>query len=150
MTKEQFIIELRKRLSLLESEEVDNIVEEYLDYIKQKLNEGLTEEEALEKIGNVNDIAEKILRAHKIAERYIKIFIGKEKVIDEINDFITKITEVSTTVFSKIESSVTEFARNTGHFAKNVYQESKKFGEEKIKEVKNIFKKESNDENPKE
>ncbi len=146
MNKEQYIIELRKRLSLLANSEVDNIVLEYQDYIKQKLNEGLSEEEALEQLGNINDLAKKILKGYKLSDTYINLFIGKEKVIDEINDFVKKLSEVSVNVFTKIEESVTEFARTTGHIAKNVFNESKKFGEEKIKEVKNIIKKSMKDE----
>jgi hypothetical protein len=145
MSKEKFIIELRKRLSLLEVEERDNIIEEYLSYVNQKIYEGISEEEAIEQLGDVNKIAEKILKSHKISDKYIKLFIGKEKVIDEINDFVNKLTDVSSAVFSKIESSISDFARTTGHFAKNIYKESKKFGEEKFNDVKNFVKKHVNE-----
>ncbi|QVK18951.1 DUF1700 domain-containing protein [Mycoplasmatota bacterium] len=140
MNKEKYIIELRKRLSLLDPKEVEDIVVEYLDYIKQKQNEEISEGLALEQLGNVNDLAKKILKSYKISDRYINLFIGKEKVIDEINDFVEKLADVSTTVYSKIEESVSEFAKTTGHFAKNVFKETRKFGEEKINEVKNIIK----------
>lgn len=141
MNKEKYIIELRKRLSLLDPQEVEDIVVEYLDYIKQKENEGISEGLALEQLGNVNDLARKILKSYLISDTYINLFIGKEKVIDEINDFVKKFADVSSTVYTKIEESVSEFARTTGHFAKNVFSETKKFGEEKINEVKNIIKK---------
>mgnify|MGYP000938513818 FL=1 len=73
MSKEKFIIELRKRLSLLEVEERDNIIEEYLSYVNQKIYEEISEEEAIEQLGDVNKIAEKILKSHKISDKYIKL-----------------------------------------------------------------------------
>src|SRR5690554_409742 len=130
MNKEKYIIELRKRLSLLKKSEIDSIVEEYLDYIKQKINQGNSEEEALKELGNVNELAKKILTSHKISEKYIKLFIGREKVIDEINDFA-----------NKIEESVSDIAKKTGVFAKNIYQSTKKFSKEKFTEVKDFIKK---------
>jgi len=145
MNKEKYIIELRKRLSILDSNEIDNIVVEYLDFIKQKQNEGATEEVALEQLGNVNDIAKKILQSYKISESYIKLFIGKEKVIDEINEIVVKFADISSTVYNKLEESVTEFARTTGHLAKNVFNETKKFSEEKFNEVKSKMKKANSD-----
>ncbi len=132
MNKEKYIIELRKRLSLLSSDEVDDIISEYLDYIKQKQNEGTSEAVALEQLGNVNELAKKILKSYKISDTYIKLFVGKEKVIDEFNDFVRKFADASTTLISKIESSISDIA-NT------VYKETKKFSEEKISEVKKRF-----------
>ncbi len=140
MNKERYIIELRKRLSLLAPKEVDDVVVEYLDYITQKQNEGMTEGLALEQLGNVNDLAKKILISYKLSDKYINLFIGKEKVIDEINDFVEKFSDVSSTVYLKVEETVTDFARTTGHIAKNVYNETIKYGEEKLNDVKNILK----------
>lgn len=137
MKKEKYIIELRKRLSILDEKEIDDIACEYLDIINQKINIGSTEEEVIEQLGNINNLAKKILKDHKISDNYIKLFIGKEKVIDEINDFLVKFADVSSTVYVKIEESVSDFARTTGHVAKNVYKET-------ISDIKKVFKKDKN------
>lgn len=134
MNKEKFIIELRKRLSLLSNEEIDKNVEEYLSYINQKINEGKSEEEAIKELGDVNQIAKRILTSYKINEKYIKLFIGKEKVIDEINEFV-----------NKVEDTVTEIAKKTGEMAKNVFESTKKFSKEKFTEVKKFIKKKFNE-----
>ena len=145
MNKEKYLIELRKRLSLLDSKEVDEIIVKYNNYFNEKETE-ISEGLVIEQLGNVNDLAKKILQEYKINESYIKLFIGKEKVIDEINDFVVKFADVSSTVYVKIEETVSDFARTTGHIAKNVYKETIKFGEEKLNEVKKNFKKENSKE----
>lgn len=130
MNKEKFIIELRKRLSLLNNEEIDKIVEEYLGYINQKIRDGKSEKEAIDEIGDVNQLAKRILTSYKISDKYIKLFIGKEKVIDEINEFV-----------NKVEDTVSEIAKKTSDMAKSVFESTKKFSKEKFTEVKKFIKK---------
>ncbi|NLC94348.1 MAG: DUF1700 domain-containing protein [Bacilli bacterium] len=119
MTKEKFVNELAKRLSLLDSKEVDKIIQEYLDTISKKMHRGITEEEAINELGDINEIAKNVLKSYKINENYIKLFIGKEKVIDDVNEFIKKATDVSTSVLLKVGEQVSGFA-------KDVYSKSKK------------------------
>jgi len=119
MTKEKFVNELAKRLSLLDSKEVDKIIQEYLDTISKKMHRGITEEEAIHELGDINEIAKNVLKSYKINENYIKLFIGKEKVIDDVNEFIKKATDVSTSVLLKVGEQVSGFA-------KDVYSKSKK------------------------
>lgn len=118
MTKEKFVNELAKRLSLLDSKEVDKIIQEYLDTISKKMHRGITEEEAINELGDINEIAKNVLKSYKINENYIKLFIGKEKVIDDVNEFIKKATDVSTSVLLKVGEQVSGFA-------KDVYSKSK-------------------------
>lgn len=128
MTREKFANELSKRLSILDPKEVEKIVQEYLNTISAKMARGLTEEEAINELGDINLIARNVLKNYKISDNYIKLFIGKEKVIDDANEFIKRVTDVSTSVLLKIGEQVTDFA-------KNVYSESKK-----------VFKKEQTEE----
>jgi Protein of unknown function (DUF1700) len=130
MTKEIYLNELRKRLSLLDAKEVDAITYEYHDHIASKLGDGYSEEEVLEELGDVNQLARKILEAYKISDRYIKWFVGKERMIDDMNEFTNKIADGSIEVFNKIESSVKDVVKKTIHF-----------GENRIHDVKSIFKK---------
>jgi len=128
MTREKFANELSKRLSIIDPKEVEKIVQEYLNTISAKMARGLTEEEAINELGDINLIARNVLKNYKISDNYIKLFIGKEKVIDDANEFIKRVTDVSTSVLLKIGEQVTDFA-------KNVYSESKK-----------VFKKEQTEE----
>jgi hypothetical protein len=136
MSKETYLNELRKRLSLLDAKEVDAITYEYHDHINNKLDEGYTEEEVLDQLGDVNQLARNILEAYKISERYIKWFVGKERMIDDMNEFTSKIADGSIEVFNKIESSVKDVVKKTLHFSEN-----------RIHDVKNIFKKTSKKQN---
>ncbi|NLG82224.1 MAG: DUF1700 domain-containing protein [Bacilli bacterium] len=128
MTREKFANELSKRLSIIDPKEVEKIVQEYLNTISAKMARGLTEEEAINELGDINLIARNVLKNYKISDNYIKLFIGKEKVIDDANEFMKRVTDVSTSVLLKIGEQVTDFA-------KNVYSESKK-----------VFKKEQTEE----
>jgi Protein of unknown function (DUF1700) len=137
MTRELYINELKKRLSLLDEAEVNKIIHETDSHIDEQIQAGKDEAAVFEQLGDVNELAKTILKAYKLSDRYIKLFIGKEKVVDEINDFASKVAESSIEVFNKIEDSM-----------KQIFKETLKFGEERIKDVKKIFnrKSESNDE----
>ena len=147
MTKEKYIIELRKRLSLLDEIEVDQIISEYMDFIKQKENEGLNEKDILDQLGDVNKLANNILKSYKISDHYISLFIGKEKVIDELSDFAHKVANASSSLFHKLEESFIEFTKSSGKVAKNAYEETVKFSENRVKDIKTHFKKKENNTN---
>lgn len=63
MTKNEFIIELRKRLLSLPSDEVDDMTNDYSQYIDDKMADGASEEEAVSGFGNLDDLAVEILDA---------------------------------------------------------------------------------------
>lgn len=129
-----YIKELRKRLSILNEEEVDDITDEYNDFIANKVLDGYSEQEAIDSLGDVNYLARRILEAYKISDKYIKWFVGKERLIDDINDYTTKVADSSIDVLNKIENSL-----------KDIFKKTAKFGEERVHDVKNIFKKKEND-----
>lgn len=66
MNKEQFEKFLREKLSVLKDSEVNEIVDEYLQHIEMKKNEGISEEEAIKDFGNLNTLVDEILDAYKI------------------------------------------------------------------------------------
>jgi len=68
MNKEEFIKKLRKRLDILEDKEIDDIVSEYTGYIEEKVNAGLTEEEAVKELGDFDEIISDLLAAYKVKE----------------------------------------------------------------------------------
>lgn len=61
MTKNEFITQLRCKLSDLSPEDVQKSVDYYSEMIDDRIEDGLTEEEAVEAIGSVDEIAQQIL-----------------------------------------------------------------------------------------
>lgn len=80
MKKEEFLNKLRKKLDVLEDKEIEDIISEYAGYIEEKVNRGLTEEEAVSELGDLNEIASDLLSAYKVKTKdtnYLKKFINK-------------------------------------------------------------------------
>ena len=57
MTKMQFLLTLNEKLSSLPKEEAEERLTFYAEMIEDRMEEGLTEEEAVAAVGNVDDIA---------------------------------------------------------------------------------------------
>ena len=75
MNKQEFIDSLKLKLSLLPKKEVDERISFYSEIIADYIEDGLTESEALRKIGSVDDIATQItseIPLTKIARERIK------------------------------------------------------------------------------
>lgn len=86
MKKEEFINKLRKKISILDQKEIDDIISEYEGYIEEKMNEGMSEEEAVKAIGNINEIADDLLSAYKINSNYNS---GKNIISSIIDKFVS-------------------------------------------------------------
>lgn len=87
MNKEQFIEKLRKKLRILEKKELEDILEEYEGYIEEKKSTGMSEEEAVKSLGDINEITKDLLEAYKINENYDK------KETNNIEKFINGLVE---------------------------------------------------------
>ena len=61
MDKNTFLSELQKRLKGLPEEDVQRTLEYYREMIEDRMEEGLTEEEAVADMGSIEEIAEPIL-----------------------------------------------------------------------------------------
>ena len=61
MNKQDFLLELEKALIGLPQEDIDGRIEFYSEMIDDLIEEGLSENEAVEKIGNANEIAKDII-----------------------------------------------------------------------------------------
>lgn len=83
MTKEEFLNKLRKELNVLEDKEVEDIISEYEGYIEEKVNRGLTEEEAVKELGDLNEIVNDLLAAYKV----------KQKETNSLNRFVNKVSQ---------------------------------------------------------
>lgn len=84
MKKEEFIKKLRKKLEILDDNEIEDIISEYEGYIEEKVNRGLTEEEAVSELGDFNEIVSDLLAAYKVKE---------PKSTTTFNDIINKISK---------------------------------------------------------
>lgn len=61
MNKQEFISELQSRLSALPSDEIDGRLSFYSEMIDDRIEEGLTEEEAVADIGSVDKVVSQII-----------------------------------------------------------------------------------------
>ena len=62
MKKYEFLIELKEKLSALPSQDVKKILDYYSEAIDDRMEEGISEEEAVKAIGSVDKIADEILK----------------------------------------------------------------------------------------
>lgn len=70
MTKNELVTYLENRLSVLNKAERDDIINEYLQHIDNKLSEGLTESEAIKTLGNIEDMVRETLSAYNVDPDY--------------------------------------------------------------------------------
>lgn len=83
MKKKEFLEKLRKKLSILEESEVEDIIEEYGGYIDEKIDSGASEEEAVSSFGSIDELSKELLSAYKV-----KV---KEEKEDPIGNFASKV-----------------------------------------------------------
>jgi len=97
MKKKEFLKKLRKKLEILESSEVDDIIIEYEGYIDEKMESGVSEEDAVNSFGDVDELASELLRAYKIKVKKETDPIGDftKKAINIINQIVNDISEKS-------------------------------------------------------
>lgn len=84
MNKKDFLKSLEKKLSILDEQEIKDIINEYEDIIDQKVKDGKTEEEAVKEFGSIDELASEILKTYKLNYKYTK---EKEPLKETINFF---------------------------------------------------------------
>lgn len=70
MDKREFISELEQALSVLQEEELRDILDEYEQHIDMKVESGLTESEAIEDFGSLTQLTAEILEAYHVRADY--------------------------------------------------------------------------------
>lgn len=70
MNKETFLVKLREHLSILEDQEQEDILAEYEQHIDMKMQEGLSEEEAVQDFGAIQELATEILEAYHVKPEF--------------------------------------------------------------------------------
>lgn len=64
MTKLKFLLELEKKLSALPQEDIEERLTFYSEIIEDRVEEGISEEDAVAQIGDIEEIAAQILAEH--------------------------------------------------------------------------------------
>lgn len=88
MNKRELINYLENRLYVLNKAERDDIINEYIQHIDNKLKEGLTEKEAVETLGNIEDMVSEILSAYNVDPNYDNK--GENKINTVVAEFFNK------------------------------------------------------------
>lgn len=99
MTKQEFLTRLKTKLSLLSSDEIQDILDEYAEYINDKIAEGKTEAEAVHDFGDVDELASEILKAYKINDSYSKKDEWTKQASAILNDIANFLTNLFTQAF---------------------------------------------------
>lgn len=66
MTKDEFLKTLDRKLQLINEKERRDIIDEYRTHIEMKVQDGKSEEEAIEDFGDIDELVDEILDAYKI------------------------------------------------------------------------------------
>lgn len=85
MKKDEFLSLLEKRLQILNEKERQDILDEYRTHIEMKMQEGKSEEEAIQDFGDIDELIDDILDAYKINTE--KMDTTNDR-LDKLFDFI--------------------------------------------------------------
>lgn len=98
MTKKRFLSELKKRISILNEQEINDILNEYEESIDEKVKHGKKVSDAIADFGDIDELAEGILEAYKINPKYnagIESNIEQiaKKLANKTKDFVEEVKE---------------------------------------------------------
>lgn len=100
MNKEQFIATLHRRLRVIDEKERKDIIDEYINHIDMRMNDGKSEEEAIADFGNIDELINDILAAYKIdsskvnSDYEMKFNNFLDKAFDGFKRFIGNVTSL--------------------------------------------------------
>ena len=101
MNKNEFISELKSKLSILKKEEVNDIVNEYSEHIEEKIKSGKSEKEAIEEFGDIDELVSGILDAYKIDKEYYKKTSILDNIAEDTKEVFNKIIKIISNGSSK-------------------------------------------------
>src|SRR5574344_133851 len=87
MTKDKFLKQLRKKLSILNHHDIEEIINEYTDYIDEKVMAGSSEKDAVKSFGNMDDLARELIKNNQLKRE-------SEENKDPIGTFAKKVSKV--------------------------------------------------------
>lgn len=109
MNKKVFLEKLRKKLKILNKDELEDIIEEYEDHINEKVASGKTEEEAVKDFGDFDELVKEILSAYKINEDYEKTIKEKNVVADFIDTCVSFVKDFAKNIGSRSANDIVKF-----------------------------------------
>ena len=80
MTKQEFVSSLRQRLALLSKQELDDRINFYSEIIDDYIEDGLSEEDAVSKLGTIDEVVNEILKDTSIIKLAKNKFKPKRKL----------------------------------------------------------------------
>ena len=102
MNKKEFLETLSHKLKVLNQDEINDILNEYEGYIDNKIQEGKTEEEAVQGFGDMDDLAREILSAYKLNEDFIGRKGNTNSVLHQIVNVLTMFADSAVQFLSTI------------------------------------------------
>jgi len=108
MNKKEFLKILEEKLSILDENELKDIIDEYKYTIDEKVKHGKSEIEAVKDFGDIDELAKEILKAYKINPKYTEKNKNVKEVIDDCDSLIKR------------------GAKKMANFTKEVYNDFKK------------------------
>ena len=109
MDKQTFLNELKKRLRVLNKDEIEDIVEEYEGYINEKVSSGKTEKEAIEDFGDFDCLIKEILSAYKINEDYENEIKEKNVIADFLDGVVSFIKNFGKNLSKRSSKDIIKF-----------------------------------------
>lgn len=109
MNKKVFLEKLKKKLKILNKDELDDIIEEYEDHINEKVASGKTEEEAVKDFGDFDELVKEILSAYKINEDYEENVKEKNVVADFIDTCVSFVKDFARNIGSRSANDIIKF-----------------------------------------
>lgn len=109
MNKKVFLEKLRKKLKILNKDELEDIIEEYEDHINEKVASGKTEEEAVKDFGDFDELVKEILSAYKINEDYEETIKEKNVVADFIDTCVSFVKDFAKNIGSRSANDIVKF-----------------------------------------
>lgn len=130
MTKIEFLEHLEKRLQVLNKKERDDILGEYAQHIELKMENGLSEEEAIRDFGDLEELEIEILDAYNVNPDYRKIGfnIDKIKVKENIKKAGSYITDIKKRFILWVKNIVNKVKRHKTPASENIEKEKRKSG----------------------
>lgn len=109
MSKKEFLSNLRKKLKVLNENEIEDIIEEYEGHINEKMSKGKTEKEAIEDFGDFDLLVKDILSAYKINTNYEKESKDKNIISDFIDSIVTFISDFVKNISNRSKKDIIKF-----------------------------------------
>ena len=98
MNKQEFLEKLKKKISMLEQSEIDDIISEYEGFIDEKVSSGMSEKDAVKSLGNIDEIAKDLKHAYKLKD---EDEMSAKEVINTFMDRVMNYVDAVIKVFEK-------------------------------------------------